>query len=431
MKKLLLLMMAVLAVSVTACGPESPVTGTVKVQLTVDGAPLQQADVTVVLANADLTAESVTEADGSAEFITTPGTYTATAFFRKSEGNEVFNYNGTASVTVVEGENPAVNLPMTASKSSQLIIKEVYNGGCMDNEGTKNFQKDKYVIVYNNSDKEVDASNMCLAMAQITNTISTNKYTITDGVIEYETAGWTPASYAIWWFQTGTQVKIAPYSQILIAIYDAIDHTPTYSNSVDLSKADYCTYDIESGFTGNTAPASTIPASNYMKTKVFGMGTLWPAPILTFAPFLIMPESDIRAFVDVETNFDNRATNKSGNFCKIPTSWVLDALDIWSAADESKFFSRFPSTVNTGYKVLVNKLGYTMYRNVDKAATEALPENEGKLVYDYAGAVNKDDTDPSGIDAEASIAAGAHIIYKDTNNSANDFHMRKVASIKK
>ena len=37
----------------------------------------------------------------------------------------------------------------------------------------------------------------------------------------------------------------------------------------------------------------------------------------------------------------------------------------------------------------------------------------------------------SGIDAEASIAAGAHIIYKDTNNSTNDFHQRKVASIKK
>ncbi len=29
-------------------------------------------------------------------------------------------------------------------------------------------------------------------------------------------------------------------------------------------------------------------------------------------------------------------------------------------------------------------------------------------------------TDPSGIDAEASIANGAVIIYKDTNNSGND-----------
>lgn len=81
-----------------------------------------------------------------------------------------------------------------------------------------------------------------------------------------------------------------------------------------------------------------------------------------------------------------------------------------------------------------NKSGYTIYRNVDKEATEALAENEGKLVYNYAGGTDDFEggsTDPSGIDAEASIAKGAHIIYKDTNNSRNDFHQRKVASIKK
>lgn len=431
MKKTLFLLMAAVAVVLTACGPTAPVTGNVKVQITLDGAPLLVEGVTVTLASSAASYEAVTAADGSADFTATLGTYTATTSFKKSDAGLLYNYNGTASVSIVEGENPAVDLPVVASKSSQLILKEVYNGGCMDNDNNKNYQKDKYLIVYNNSDTEVDASEMCVAMAQIANTASTNKYPFTDGVIEYEAAGWTPASFSIWWFQEGTTVKIAPYSQIVIAISDAIDHTQTYTNSVDLSQADYCTYDLESGFTGYTAPAAAIPTENYMKTKVFGQGTAWPAPILTFAPFLIMPESDIRAFVENTENFDNRSTNNSGNFCKIPTGWVLDALDIWSAADESKFFLRFPSTVNTGYKVLTNKLGYSMYRNVDKEATEALPENEGKLVYNYDGAVSDEDTDPSGIDAEASIAVGAHIIYKDTNNSANDFHMRKVASIKK
>ena len=60
-----------------------------------------------------------------------------------------------------------------------------------------------------------------------------------------------------------------------------------------------------------------------------------------------------------------------------------------------------------------------------------IAENAGKLVYDYAGAVSADDTDPSGIDAEASIAKGAKIVYMDSNNSDADFHVRKVASIKK
>lgn len=84
---------------------------------------------------------------------------------------------------------------------------------------------------------------------------------------------------------------------------------------------------------------------------------------------------------------------------------------------------------------MTNKQGYSIYRNVDKEATEALAENEGKLVYgyslgttDYQGATS---TDPSTIDAEASMAAGAHIIFKDTNNSTNDFHQRAKASLKK
>jgi hypothetical protein len=72
--------------------------------------------------------------------------------------------------------------------------------------------------------------------------------------------------------------------------------------------------------------------------------------------------------------------------------------------------------------LLTNQHGHTLYRNVDKAATETLPENEGKLVYGYI-------SDPSGIDAEASFKNGAHIIYMDTNNSSNDFHERLSCSL--
>ena len=66
-------------------------------------------------------------------------------------------------------------------------------------------------------------------------------------------------------------------------------------------------------------------------------------------------------------------------------------------------------------------------------ATEAIEGNKDKLVYGYSLGTESIDqtTDPSGIDAEASIANGAIIIYKDTNNSTNDFHLRSRASLKK
>jgi hypothetical protein len=86
---------------------------------------------------------------------------------------------------------------------------------------------------------------------------------------------------------------------------------------------------------------------------------------------------------------------------------------------------RLTADVDAGYVWLTNKQGHTLYRNVDQEETEALSENSGKLVYNYALG-----TDPSGIDAEASIRKGAHIVYKDTNNSTEDFHERQKCSLR-
>lgn len=94
---------------------------------------------------------------------------------------------------------------------------------------------------------------------------------------------------------------------------------------------------------------------------------------------------------------------------------------------------RLNAVIDAGAVNGLKGLGYSIYRNVDKAATEAIKENEGKLVYNYAfgtADIEKGTTDPSGIDAEASMKNGARIVYKDTNNSTDDFHMRKQASLR-
>ena len=101
---------------------------------------------------------------------------------------------------------------------------------------------------------------------------------------------------------------------------------------------------------------------------------------------------------------------------------------------------RFPDVVDRGFVVCTDRdAEFSYYRNVDKEATEALEENKGKLVYNYhygtldvfnAGNTDRGSTDPSGIDAQASIKNGAHIIYLDTDNSSNDFHQRSQATLK-
>ena len=442
MKKIFYLLMASLALIAVSCDPDKKQQRVeVSVQLVKDGENFAEAG---PLTGQSTTFEAETNAAGCAMFTVTVGVYSASTSFKKSIDGILLNYNGSVAVAAVAGGENVYSLNLTESKTSQLIIKELYNGGStsevVQEDGTTksvSFQNDKYIIVYNNSDTEVDASRMGLAMAQISPIKVAATYPIDEeGVIQYEKEGWTPASYAIWWFQNGTQVKIAPYSQIVISIQGAVDNTQTYPASVDLSHADYCLYDLETSFVNPAhypAPSANIPESHYMKTFVFGTGNAWPFPNLSATPFLLIPDegTDLQEFVKNAGNYSNLGSNLSTNFVKIPSEWVLDGLEIWGNTNESTNFLRLPSQVNVGYKVLTNKLGYSTYRNVDKAATEAIEGNKGLLVYNYSGAVNADDTDPSGIDAEASIAAGAKIVYMDTNNSVKDFHIRKVASIKK
>ena len=161
-------------------------------------------------------------------------------------------------------------------------------------------------------------------------------------------------------------------------------------------------------------------------------------------------------FVNNSENQTRFTGNKWGDLSsslKIRNETVIDGVDVKScvcsynkttgalSSDNSKkYVKRFPDDIDKGF---VNNLrsdkSFSIYRNVNKEATEALKENEGKIVYDYAfGTENitngegtaSGSTDPSGIDAQASIKNGAHIIYLDTDNSSNDFHQRSQATLK-
>lgn len=430
MKRFIYILLAA-AAAFTACKKdESAKINDVTVQVLIDNEPVTDAVEVTVTDKSTSTAYKATTVGGTATFQLVAGIYEATATLYK----ESSIYNGTNSaVTVVDGGANAFTLNLTASTTSQVIIKELYVGGCMDNEGAKNYQMDKYVILYNNSPVEADASKYAFAFSAPQNANATNKY-IQDGKLLY--SDYIPAQVSAWWFQT--DVKIAPYSQIVISMNGAIDHTKTYSKSVDLSNADYVFYDPEvfNNQMYHPAPSSSIPQDHYLKTFCYGLGSAWSISFSSPAFFVFAPEgTTAEAFTKNADNQENLlSANKSGVCVRIPLGWVKDGIEVFDNANIQKSNKRLLDSVDAGYIGFTNKNGYTLYRNVDKEATEALAENEGKLVYNYAGGtadVEGGSTDPSGIDAEASIANGAHIVYKDTNNSRNDFHQRKVASIKK
>lgn len=390
--------------------------------------------VTVTLTGNGMTYNAVTDAGGACEFIVPNGIYEAAASEKRALDGYSYILNGVKSgITITEQwtSGDVVSLPLTESKTGQIIIKELYCGGCPKDDGSGAYQTDKYVILYNNSDQTATLDNLCLGMADPYNAnVGTNNYV--DGELSYKDAGYIPAINGIWYSQGA--VTIEPGKQIVIAVTGAIDHTETYTSSVDLSNVDYCTYDTEDypNSLYYPAPSANIPTDHYMLAYKYGQGNAWPLSMVSPA-FYIFSTKGISPQEFAATADYHYTAGKEGNavYCcaKVRKEWILDGIEVFSTAYTDKDQKRLTPDIDAGSVLLTNKLGHTLYRNVDKEATEAIAENAGKLVYNYSLAV-QDGGEPSGIDAEASIKNGARIVYQDNNNSTSDFHERSKASLK-
>ena len=415
----------------------------VTVQLAVNDEPLKVEGVNISLSDDSgmISYDKSTNADGFASFSLPYGNYSASANFKMAADGQRLAYNGAVNNIVVKQYGQAAyNINLAVVKTQQVIIKELYSTGCQNSAAGagKTYSNDAYVILYNNTDLEADASDIVFGLMAPSNANAANKFYQGDGdkALIYEHDNWIPAYSALWWFTS--EVKIPAYSQIVVAIFGAINHTATVVESVDLSDASYywmCNTDIPNFKNAKYTASENIPANHYLTGVQINQGNAWV--ISNSSPgFYIgkMAAAQAKALCEDTGAYDTtQGSTFATAIAKFPKANVVDAVDVWSTPNIPKSMPRFSADLNTNYVAMTNNQGHSIYRNVDKEATEALAENSGKLVYNYAGGTEAEEgsTDPSGIDAEASIANGAHIIYSDTNDSAKDFHQRKVASLKK
>ncbi|MDR0833985.1 MAG: DUF4876 domain-containing protein [Candidatus Symbiothrix sp.] len=402
----------------------------VKVQLAYTEGYAPREGVSVKLKNAvtNTISEQFTDATGTAAFEAIAGVYEVSVSETRTIGLNKIVFNGTKSgiiVTTAWDAAATATVPLVESKTNQLVIKELYNGGCQKDDGSGSFTGDQYVILYNNSDQPASLENLAFGYLFPNTSQGSNNFYV-NGTLYYEAQGWLPAGYAIWAFREN--VTLAPGEQLVVAIQGAVNNTLTYSNSINFANpAYYAMYDPEifAHATAYPAPAEVIPASHYLKAYKFAnvTSTAWALSV-TSPAFIIFRTEGITPgefAVDMDRIVLN-GTSASQAGRKVPVEWVVDGIEIYAKGNAANK-KRLTSTIDGGYMELTNAQGHTLYRNVDKEATEAIASNAGKLVEGYAA-------DPSGIDAEASIKNGAYIIYKDTNNSTNDFHERSKASLR-
>ncbi|MDR2802476.1 MAG: DUF4876 domain-containing protein [Prevotellaceae bacterium] len=440
---------AVLLLAGYACSddPEYP-TYTVTVQLVYPEGFEPAADVEISLG----TYKVPTNADGIAVFKVNAGIYEASASEQRKDEYYKYSLNANKSgITINESWTDAepVELEYVVNATPQLdegssdpkgrvIIKELYNGGCPKDDGSGSFNNGAYLILYNNSNGVANLKNLTVATTLPSNAHASNNF-LTNGVLSYASEDWVPAGFGVFYFLNDTELE--PGQQLVIALNSAIDNTQTYSQSINFAHAEYyAVYDPESGYNNPTyypTPAQEIPASHYLKAFRFANVTsnAYIVSVNSPALFLFTPPAG-SSVADVSSD-PNRLTTHGASpsqaVLKVPVEWVIDGIEVFFNTNLSTSNKRLTPNVDGGWVGLTNALGYTLYRNVDKDATEAITGNAGKLVYSYAlgtGDIENGTTDPSGIDAEASIKNGARIIYKETNNSTNDFHQRKKSSLR-
>lgn len=344
-----------------------------------------------------------TDAAGVAVFGVPVGVYMVSVSHVSTAQGWRIVYNGAASNVVVRvGEEHRIELAVTESRTSAIVIRELYVGGCQKDDGSGWFNRDKYVIITNNSGEQVTLPGLCLALATPYNSYGQNKNYTVDGRLNYEDAGFIPAASSFWYFQGA--VTFDPWEEKVVALNGAINHTLAYSGSVDLSCADYyCTYDIEQ-YTSTSyypSPSELIPTSHYLKVVRYGdeTETAWPLSATSPAFFIFTPSAGMTPLefgMDAGNVWYDEGRALPTYACrKVPVENVLDGVEVFSATwDEA--YKRLTSAVDVGYVYFTARQGHSVQRRVDESESQ----RQG------------------------------HTVYIDTNNSSADFMERDHASLR-
>lgn len=341
---------------------------------------------------------SETDKNGTVRFSLTKGIYR----IQISDKAEQDIFNGLADKVKFVNGDLALNLPLVHSRSGDIVIKEIYCGGCTKLPFEGNYQSDKYMILHNNTSETQYLDGLCFGSLDPYNSQATNVWVTQD-----ESTGATifpdflPVAQCVWQFGgTGQTFPLAPGEDAVVVICGAIDHAAQYPQSVNLNKPGYfvCYNPV---YFWNTlyhpAPGDQITPDHYLNV-VIKTGQANAYTFSVFSPATVLfkaKDTTIQDFVSQADNVIQKPGSTVDRIVKVPVDWVLDAVEIYYGGSSNNM-KRMPPSVDAGY-VTQSALydGRTLYRHTDE---------------------------------EASREAGYEIL-EDTNNSSSDFYEREKQSL--
>ncbi|CUQ85955.1 Uncharacterised protein [Alistipes finegoldii] len=347
---------------------------------------------------------ALTDAQGHAGFRVAAGHYRLSVLDLPDD-SAVFN--GTIEQVDLVGGDKDVDVALKFSKPGTILIKEIYSGGCMqDPPATGTYADDKYIVLHNNSFETYYLDGLCLAMVAPYNSNANNPWTSTDPSGNIVFRDYAAIPDCIWMFPgSGTDFPLEPGEDAVVAYY-GVDHTQTYSQSVNLNRKGYFVlYDMVH-YPGNKlhptpVPGDQIDQAHYMKVlKKTGTNSAVVYVISQNSPAVILfraPEGfDLDAYL--ADDLQSTVQNGSITYSKIPwdNDWIVDGVEVCNMTEATKN-KRLHTDVDAGYIGFSAKAqGHTLHRKLDEEAT----------------------------------AAAGFERYVDTNNSSNDFYERETQSLR-
>ena len=321
------------------------------------------------------------------------GVYDVVATARYS----LYNYLGTAKAVVISSSDALTSLKIKASKSSSLVFKEVFYS-CSRTPSNAMYLKDNFFEVYNNGSEAVYVDGLCIATtsnysSSSINFADENGYMVdTEGnATSMKADDYVVLNGIIWQIPgDGKTYLLNPGESFVIASY-ATDHTAEDKNpnSIDLSSAEFetvCDNYITNGQVDNPDSDNMIllnPAQATI-TKQY-MPSVLNAGFILFAPSTPVENATLVA---------NYASGKvSGTYTPVLRSDVLDGIN-W--VKNSTALGWLPEDIDAGKTFVSGTYVNESIVRVKEGSSEA--------------------GDP---------------VYKDTNNSTNDFEVSTKPEIRR
>lgn len=301
--------------------------------------PLEGIEVKLSNVASGLSYHGMCDASGVASLNVEYGFYGAEVQSKYKEGTQIHIFNGSnLNVVAMEGNTKVDTVTLSHALKQQLVIKEIYYSGCLDNNN-KNYLKDQYVSVYNNSDEPAYLDSLCMAIVNPATSSMKSNFVKEDGSL----MDILPLFMMAWQFPgSGQDHLVNPGEEVIISI-NAINHEARHPKSVDLSHSDFAFYHVNLSLQEPPA-AGVISMTQLWK----GSGTGYTLAVQGPAVVLFKIPGNAMEYASNAANLmQDPVTQKGLWYLMIHKDWVLDGVEcVQNAAKANK---RLTDNIDAGF----------------------------------------------------------------------------------